>query len=245
MNPAALVTNFSDLERGGILIVNEDSFNDKELRAGRTLPRNPLEDGIRWTKYRVFRVPMTTLTRKAVEELGLSVKIADRCRNFFAMGLVYWLYGRDFDADVAVHPRQVRQQTGHCRRPTKRPCGPAGITARRPRPSPAATAWIPPSCRPGTYRNMMGNQALAWGLVAAAQLSGKELFLGTYPITPASDILHELSKFKHFGVRTFQAEDEIAAICSTIGAAFGGAMAVTTTSGPGIALKGRGHGTGA
>ncbi|MFV1968033.1 MAG: 2-oxoacid:acceptor oxidoreductase subunit alpha [Pirellulaceae bacterium] len=235
MNPAALKTNLADLEKGGILIVNEDTFNTKELRLAR-YGSDPL-DGDDLAEYRLYRVPMTKLTRKAVEGLGMSQKEADRCRNFFAVGLLYWLYGREVAStlrfienkfgtkpDVAEANRRTLQSGWNYGETTD-----AFISSYQ-----VGPAQLPP----GTYRNIMGNQATAWGLMAAARLSGKELFFGTYPITPASDILHELSKFKHFGVRTLQAEDEIAAVCSTIGAAFGGAMAVTTSSGPGIALKG-------
>ena len=247
MNPAALVTNLPDLKSGGILIVNEDNFGSRDLKLA-NLEENPLENDS-LGDYRVFRVPMTNLTRKAVEMVetedgkGLSQKVADRCKNFFAMGLIYWLYGRDLDPTL----RFIREKFG------KRPeIVEANERALR-------TGWnygetteafissyqVEKATLPaGTYRNVMGNQALAWGLLAASKMSGADLFIGTYPITPASDILHELSKFKEFGVRTFQAEDEIAAVCSTIGAAFGGAMAVTSSSGPGIALKGEAMGLG-
>ncbi|MHB0957004.1 MAG: 2-oxoacid:acceptor oxidoreductase subunit alpha [Pirellulaceae bacterium] len=241
MNPAALVTNIDDLEPGGILIVNEDSFDAKEFRLA-NLEQNPLESTA-MDKYQVLRVPMTMLTRKAVEDLGLGVKIADRCRNFFAMGLVYWLYGRDLSATLRfIHEKfgnkpDIAQANEKALR--------AGWNYGETTEAFASNFQVDPAkLPPGTYNNVMGNQALAWGLVTAAELSGKELFLGSYPITPASDILHELSKFKHFGVRTFQAEDEIAAVCSAIGAAFGGAMAITTTSGPGVALKGEAIGLG-
>ncbi len=239
MNPAALVTNISDLQPGGILIVNEDEFDAKELQTAH-LDSNPLEDGSLRT-YQVIRVPMTRLTRKAVEDLNLGVKIADRCRNFFAMGLVYWLYGRELHATL----RFIREKFGA--RPEIAQANEkalrAGWNYGETTEAFASSFRVQPAkLPPGTYVNIMGNQALAWGLLAAAELSGKELFLGTYPITPASDILHELTKLKHFGVRTFQAEDEIAAVCASIGAAFGGAMAVTTTSGPGVALKSEGIG---
>ncbi|MHB8971481.1 MAG: 2-oxoacid:acceptor oxidoreductase subunit alpha [Pirellulaceae bacterium] len=241
MNPAALVTNIDDLEPGGILIVNENSFDSKELRLA-NLAQSPL-DGTSLDKYHVLRVPMTTLTRKAVEELGLGVKFADRCRNFFAMGLVYWLYGRDLSATL----RFIHEKFGN--KPdialANEKALRAGWNYGETTEALASNFRVDPAkLPPGMYNNVMGNQAMAWGLVAAAELSGKELFLGSYPITPASDILHELSKFKQFGVRTFQAEDEIAAVCATIGAAFGGAMAITTTSGPGMALKGEGIGLG-
>lgn len=241
MNPAALITNIRDLKKGGILIVNEESFTKKDLDLA-DMELNPLEDDS-LDSYRVIQVPMTKLTRLAVEDLGLGQKIADRCKNFFAMGLVFWLYGRDLDATL----RYIQSKFGN-----KPDIASANEKALR-------SGWYygetteafvssykvdPAQLEPGVYKNMMGNVALAWGLMAAASKSGKEVFYGTYPITPASDILHELSKYKNFGVRTFQAEDEIAAVCATIGAAFGGSMAVTTSSGPGIALKGEGLGLG-
>ncbi len=239
MNPAALRTNLGDLEPSGILIVNEDAFDPKSVaQAG--YEANPLEDGS-LERYQLFKVPVTSLTRRAVEGLGLSQKEADRCRNFFAMGLVYWLYGRSLD----VTRRFIESKFG-----SKPEIAQANLKALQTGRNYGETtdafissyrvnrAQLPP----GQYRNMTGNQALAWGLMAAAERSGKPLFLGTYPITPASDILHELSKYKNFNVQTFQAEDEIAAMTATIGAAFGGAMAITTSSGPGIALKGEAMG---
>ena len=239
MNPAALVTNISDLKQGGLLIVNEDSFGDKDLKLAK-LDTNPL-DTVLVEPYRMIRIPMTSLTRTAVEELGLSTKEADRCRNFFAMGLVFWLYSRSMepterfiDAKFGKKPELAEAN----RRALK-----AGWNFGETTEAFATTFQVDPAqLQPGTYRNVMGNQALSWGLIAAAKRSEKTLFLGSYPITPASDILHELSKYKRFGVQTFQAEDEIAAVCSAIGAAFGGAMGVTTSSGPGIALKMEGLG---
>ena len=239
MNPAALVTNLPDLKKSGILIINSDSFGPKDLKLAK-LDSNPLEDGT-IEPYRSIKVAMTTMTRAAVEETGLSTKFADRCKNFFAMGLVFWLYGRDVEPTLRFIEKKFSQKPEVAeanRRALK-----AGWNYGETTEDFASTYQIPKAdLAPGTYRNVMGNQALAWGLVAAAKLSKKELFLGSYPITPASDILHELSKHKNFGVRTFQAEDEIAAVCSAIGAAFGGAMALTTSSGPGIALKGEGIG---
>jgi 2-oxoglutarate ferredoxin oxidoreductase subunit alpha len=235
MNPAALRTNLQDLRPGGILVVNKDAFDKKGLsQAG--YETNPLEDGS-LEKYQLFSVPVTDLTRRAVDGLGLSQKEADRCRNFFAMGLVYWLYGRSLeptrrfiDAKFSKNPNVADAN----RRALNAGRNFGETTDAFVSSYQVAKAALPP----GNYRNMTGNQALAWGFMAAAKLSDKELFLGSYPITPASDILHELSKYKNFGVRTFQAEDEIAAITASIGAAFGGAMAITTSSGPGIALKG-------
>lgn len=235
MNPAALVTNLADLVKGGLLIVNEDSFEDKDLKLAK-LNTSPLEDPS-MEKYRLIKVQMTRLTKEAVSEFGLSTKEADRCKNFFAMGLVYWLYGRNMDATLRfIHG--------------KFSAGKSAIAAANEKALRAGWAYgetiealgqsynvEPAKLSPGTYRNIMGNQALAWGLLAAAQRSGKELFYASYPITPASDILHELARYKNFGVCTFQAEDEIAAVCSAIGASYGGQMGVTTSSGPGIALK--------
>lgn len=235
MNPAALQTNVGDLEPNGILIINTDTFDKKGLaQAG--YETSPVEDGS-LSDFKLFEVPMTKLTRNAVEDLGLSQKIADRCRNFFAMGLVYWLYGRSLEPTLRFietkfgnHPDIVEANTRALK---------AGRNYGETTDAFVSSYNVDRAkLKPGKYRNLTGNEALAWGLMAAAKLSDKELFLGSYPITPASDILHELSKFKNFGVKTFQAEDEIAAITSSIGAAFGGAMAITTSSGPGIALKG-------
>ncbi len=241
MNPAALVTNIGDLKKSGILIVNSDSFESKDLKLAK-LENSPLEDGTT-DPYRTIHVPMTKLTRGAVESTGLSTKFADRCKNFFAMGLVFWLYGRDVEPTL----RFINAKFGN--KPevaeANRLALKAGWNYGETTEDFASTYQVSAAELPaGVYRNVMGNQALSWGLISAAKLSGKELFLGSYPITPASDILHELSKHKNFGVRTFQAEDEIAAVCSAVGAAFGGSMAVTTSSGPGIALKGEGLGLG-
>ena len=236
MNPAALVTNLADLNKGGLLIVNEDSFEDKDLKLAK-LKVSPLDEPA-MENYRLVRVPMTKLTKLAVAEFGMSTKEADRCKNFFAMGLVYWLYGRNMDATL----RFIHGKFGD---------GKSTLASANEKALRAGWAFgetievlghsynIEPAAelKPGTYRNIIGNQAMAWGLLAAAHRSGKEIFYASYPITPATDILHELCKFKNFGVCTFQAEDEIAAICSAIGAAYGGQMAVTTSSGPGIALK--------
>ena len=242
MNPAALVTNIGDLKKSGILVVNSDSFGAKDLKLAK-LEVSPLEDGTT-DPYRTIHVPMTALTRGAVESTGLSTKFADRCKNFFAMGLVFWLYGRDVEPTLRFIENKFGKKAPEVAE-ANRLALKAGWNYGETTEDFASTYQVPAAkLAPGTYRNVMGNQALAWGLIAASKLSGKELFLGSYPITPASDILHELSKHKNFGVRTFQAEDEIAAVCSAIGAAFGGSMAVTTSSGPGIALKGEGMGLG-
>ena len=235
MNPAALVTNLADLRKGAILIVNEDAFEKKGLeQAGYS--SNPLTDDS-LSEYQLFTVPMTKLTRLAVEGLGLSVKEADRSKNFFAMGLSFWLYDRPLDPTL----RYIEQKFG--KRPevaeANRKALNAGFNYGETTEAignryKVEKAELPP----GTYRNIVGNTALSWGLITAAQRSGRRLFLGAYPITPASDILHELSKQKNFDVLTFQAEDEIAAVSATVGAAFAGEMAVTASSGPGIALKG-------
>lgn len=242
MNPAAMVTNLADLRRGGILIANEDGFNDKEFKLAK-VDKNPLDNEILESSYRVFKVPMTRLTRDAVAQLGLSPKIADRCKNFFAMGLVYWLFGRSLDTTL----RFIHAKFG--KKPEVAQANEAALRAGWAYGETTEAFGIsyqvePARLTPGTYKNVMGNQALAWGLMTAAHRSGKSLFYGTYPITPASDILHELTRYKNFGVRTFQAEDEIAAVCATIGAAFGGTMAVTASSGPGIALKAEAMGLG-
>lgn len=235
MNPAALKTNLADLKKNGVLILNSDGF-DKKALAQAGYEKSPLDDDS-LAAYQVFPVPMTSMTRGAVEGLELSLKEADRCRNFFAMGLVFWLYGRSMDPTLRFIDAKFSKlpNVAEANRRALKAGYHFGETTDAFRSSYVVEkADLPP----GTYRNMTGNQALAWGLMAAAKLSEKKLFLGSYPITPASDILHELSKYKNFGVLTFQAEDEIAAICSAIGAAYGGEMALTTTSGPGMALKG-------
>ena len=245
MNPAALVTNVGDLKRGGVLIVNTDSFEKKDLDLAKC-KTNPLDDGT-LDGLKVIKVQMTTLTRKAVEDVKtangekLGQKIADRCKNFFAMGLIYWLYGRDLDPTLRFIQDKFgkKPEIAEANEKALRAGWNYGETTEE---FVSSYQVDPAKLEPGTYRNVMGNEALAWGLVTASKLSGKEMFYGSYPITPASPILEELSKYKNFGVRTFQAEDEIAAICSSIGAAFGGAMAVTASSGPGIALKGEAMG---
>ncbi len=242
MNPAALKTNLRDLRDGGILVVDEDAFGSKDLdKAG--YESNPLDDDQLGKKYQLFRVRVTDLTRRAVDGLDLSQKQADRCRNFFAMGLVYWLYGRSLDPTLRYISTKFANKTAIIDANTR--ALKAGRNYGETTDAFISSYQVDKADLPaGTYTNITGNTALAWGCIAAAKQSNKELFLGSYPITPASDILHELSKYKNFGVRTFQAEDEIAAVTSTIGAAFGGAMAITTSSGPGIALKGEALGLG-
>jgi 2-oxoglutarate ferredoxin oxidoreductase subunit alpha len=241
MNPAALITNLSDLVVGGILVVNKDAFDAKGLeQAG--YKTSPLTDGS-LDRYRFIPVDMTVNTRNAVAGQGLSQKEADRCRNFYAMGLVFWLYDRPLDPTLRyINDKFAKNPTvAEANRRALHAGYNYGETVEA-----FQNQFHVPKAKlaPGKYRNIMGNQATAIGLVAAAKRSGKTLYYASYPITPASDILHELCKFKNFGVRTFQAEDEIAAMTSIIGAAFGGAMGVTGSSGPGIALKGEGMGLG-
>ncbi len=239
MNPAALTTNLADLRDGGILLVNQDAFEKKGLgQAG--YETNPIEDG-NLDKYMLHSVPMTKLTRLAVEDCGLSQKEADRCRNFFAMGLVFWLYDRSLEPTLRFIDTKFgkRPEVAQANTSALKAGYHYGETVEA-----ISTQYhvAPAKLPPGTYRNIVGNQAIAWGLLAAAKLSDKQLFMGAYPITPATAILEELNKHKNFNVLTFQAEDEIAAMTSTIGAAFAGSMSVTASSGPGIALKGEGLG---
>ena len=239
MNPAALATNLSDLRMGGILIVNGDAFEHKGLdQAG--YEANPLEDGS-LKQYRVHSVAMTKLNRAAVDGLELSQKEKDRCRNFFAMGLVFWLYDRPLEPTL----RYIDDKFG--KKPEIAQANVAALKAGYHYGETVEainTQFHVPKAKltPGKYTSIVGNTALAYGLMTAARLSGKRLFLGAYPITPASSILEELARHKNFDILTFQAEDEIAAMTATIGAAFAGAMAVTASSGPGIALKGEGLG---
>ncbi len=235
MNPAALKASLPDVEQHGTIIVNTDAFTQSNLRkAG--YEATPLEDDS-LRDFQVIEIPLTSLNREALKDIeGLSTKDKDRSQNFFALGLAFWMFDRPLDVTIdwvnkrfgkspAVAEANIKAlQTGYNFGDTAR------IFQHRFRIQPA-------SLPPGTYRKVTGNSALAMGLVTAARKMGKPLFYGTYPITPASDILHALAPLRHFDVRTFQAEDEIAAMGSVIGAAFGGAMAVTGTSGPGIALK--------
>jgi 2-oxoglutarate ferredoxin oxidoreductase subunit alpha len=234
MNPAALKTNLKDLQPGGILLVNADAFSGGDLhKAGYKV--NPLEDGS-LAGYRVIRVPMNKLNREAVTEVKLSPREADRCKNFFALGLVYWLYERPLEPTLRwikdkfkKNPAVLEANT----RTLKAGYNYGEITEALPVHYRVPKAQL----RPGRYRKITGNEALALGLVTATQLANVPLLYASYPITPASDILHNLSDLKRYGVRTVQAEDEIAAMGVAIGAAFGGALGVTATSGPGICLK--------
>jgi 2-oxoglutarate ferredoxin oxidoreductase subunit alpha len=234
MNPAALRSNLSDLAKGGTLVVNTEAFDERNLaKAG--YETNPLVDGS-LAGYRVIEVPMDTLTKGAVAETGVSGRDVLRSKNFFAVGLLAWLFNRPTNATI----EWIDQKFG--RKPevaaANRAAFHAGFNFGLTTEAARTTVEVRPAqLPPGTYTNVTGNTALAWGLVAASQCAKLPLFYGSYPITPASDILHELSSLKHFGVRTFQAEDEIAALSSVIGAAFAGQLAVSGTSGPGMALK--------
>jgi 2-oxoglutarate ferredoxin oxidoreductase subunit alpha len=234
MNPAALKMNLADLKANGILIVNSDAFAETDLRKAQMVS-NPLEDHS-LDKYRLFSVELERLTKVALEHLGLDAKSVSRSKNFFALGMCYWLYNRSMEGTTrwiegkfSKKPLLVEANKLAMK---------AGYSYCEATEAFQISYEIPPAqLEPGLYRNMSGNQALALGFITASQKAGLKLFQGSYPITPASDILHELSQYKDFGVITFQAEDEIAAITSAIGAAYAGALAITTTSGPGMALK--------
>ncbi|GAA2410119.1 2-oxoacid:acceptor oxidoreductase subunit alpha [Streptomyces glaucosporus] len=236
MNPAALKANLPDLPRGAEIIVNTDEFT-KRAMAKVGYAANPLEDGS-LEAYRVHPVPLTTLTLEALKDSGLARRDAERAKNMFALGLLSWMYHRPTEGTESFLRKKFAK---------KPEVAEANVTAFRAgwnfgettedfavsyEVAPASAAFPP-----GTYRNISGNLALSYGLIAASRQADLPLYLGSYPITPASDILHELSRHKNFGVRTFQAEDEIAGIGAALGAAFGGSLAVTTTSGPGVALK--------
>ncbi|MBU2446190.1 MAG: 2-oxoacid:acceptor oxidoreductase subunit alpha [Bacteroidetes bacterium] len=234
MNPAALKVNLKDLAKGSLIIVNTNAFDDKNLKLAH-YDKNPLSDGS-LSNFNVIEVPITTLTVNSLEGMELSMKEMTRSKNFFALGLMYWLYNKPMEPTIEwVHEKfKKNPQIAEANEKALKAGYYFGETAEL-----FTTRYDiqPAKLEAGTYRNVMGNEALALGFVAASVQSGLPLFLGSYPITPASDILHELSKHKNFGVRTFQAEDEISGICSAIGASFGGALAITTTSGPGMALK--------
>ena len=234
MNPAALKMNVADLKPNGILIVNLDNFEENDLRKAQ-VKVSPLEDHS-LDAYRLFSVELTKLTRAALKELGLDAKSMDRCKNFFALGMCYWLYNRSMEPTLRWLTDKFKNKPDLVNANTL--AMKAGYSYCEATEAFQISYEIPPAkLEPGTYRNISGNAALALGFVAASQQAGVKLFLGSYPITPASDILHELSMYKDFGVTTFQAEDEIAAITSAIGAAYAGALGITTTSGPGMALK--------
>ncbi|MFB3117406.1 MAG: 2-oxoacid:acceptor oxidoreductase subunit alpha, partial [Myxococcota bacterium] len=230
-NPAALRANIDDVRPGGMVIVNSNSFTAKSLkRAGYAEdPRPSLRD-----RYAMVEIPLTRLNREVLKDLDISMRDADRCKNFFALGLMYWLYHRPmeptehwlenrFKGDLLEANLRVLH-AGHAFGETTELL-PVSYTVPRAK------------IQPGVYRNITGNTALAWGIVAAGARMQKDVFLGAYPITPASDVLHEVARYRHFGVKTFQAEDEISAISAAIGASFAGVLSVTTTSGPGFVLK--------
>lgn len=241
MNAAALKTNLKAIKKGGKIIANIDGFDSKNLRLANYADGvNPLEDGS-LEGFEVIKMDVTKMTREALKEITLGTKEKDRAKNMFVLGFLYWMYNRDMEStltflkdkfgkkDEILNANIKALQAGYNYGDTTET-----FTTRY--------KVEKAKMKPGTYRSIMGNQALAMGLVAASQKSGRPLFLGSYPITPASDILHDLSRMKNFGVMTFQAEDEIAGITSAIGASYGGSLAVTTTSGPGIALKGEAMG---
>ncbi|MEE2750352.1 MAG: 2-oxoacid:acceptor oxidoreductase subunit alpha [Myxococcota bacterium] len=233
MNPAALVASVHRLRDQGIVIINTDKFGERDL-AKADLEENPLEDNT-LDGFRVIEVQLSSLTKGAVDGLGLGAKEVDRCKNFFALGMTYWMFGRDPEFTENWIKGKFKD-----------PYQAANIAALQAGINYADTVELfessyevpPAKLEPGTYRNINGNAALAMGMAAAAQLAKTKLFYGSYPITPASDVLHSLAKYKSYGVTTFQAEDEIAAVCSAIGASWAGAIGVTGTSGPGLALKG-------
>ena len=234
MNPAALKVHLPQLKRGGILIVNTDAFTKKNLeKAG--YGKNPLEDGS-LTAYRLFKIPLTTLTEKALAGLGMNKKEMDRCKNFYALGIMFWLYGRPLEPTIKWIEEKFKK---------KPVVAEANVRALKGGNVYAESAELFTThyrverapLAPGTYRNITGNEATALGFVTASKLAGVPLFYASYPITPASEILHELAGLKNFGVKTFQAEDEIAAMAACIGAAYGGRLGLTGTSGPGLCLK--------
>jgi 2-oxoglutarate ferredoxin oxidoreductase subunit alpha len=232
MNPAALKAHVGDLLPGGLLIINRDSFEKRNLeKAG--YAANPLEDGS-LDRFRVFQMPMTSMTLETVKSFGLGKKEAERSKNMLALGVISWMYGRPLEPTIEWLEKKFER---------KPQLGKANVAALKAGHAFGETAELtayevkPARLAPGTYRRVSGNQALAYGLIAASVQTKLPLFLGSYPITPASDILHELSRHKNFGVRTIQAEDEIAAVGMAIGAAFAGHLGVTTTSGPGLDLK--------
>src|ERR1700722_17647070 len=234
MNPAALKMNLPDLKTNGILIVNSDDFKETDLRKAQ-ISVSPLEDHS-LDGYRLFAVELTKLTRAALKEVGLDAKSMDRCKNFFALGMCYWLYNRSMEPTLRWLDDKFKNKPQLVT--ANKLAMQAGYSFCEATEAFQISYEIPPAkLTPGLYRNISGNTALALGFVAASQQAGIPLFLGSYPITPASDILHELSMYKDFGVITFQAEDEIAAITSAIGAAYAGCIGLTTTSGPGMALK--------
>src|SRR5688572_10741319 len=235
MNPAALKVHLPDLPKGGMVIVNSDEFNETNLKkAGYTA--NPLQDGS-LQAYRLFEVPIGTLNSRALADTGLSAQEIDRSKNMFALGLMFWMYSRQLDVTIKYIEERFGRRNPQVAEANVKTLK-AGYNYGETTEMFAQHYHVPKAkLKPGVYRNVTGNEATAMGFLAASKLAGRPLFYGSYPITPASDVLHALAGFKRFGVKTFQAEDEIAAIGSAIGAAFGGQLGMTGTSGPGIALK--------
>lgn len=236
MNAAALKTNLNALKKGGKIIANVDGFDSKNLRlANYPEGENPLENDS-LGNYEVIKIDVTKLTREALKDFTMGMKEKDRAKNMFVLGFLYWMYSRDMSNTIDFLKEKFGKKQDIVESNIK--VLQAGYNYGDTTETFTTTYKVEKAkMAPGNYRSIMGNQAVTYGLIAASQKSGLPLFLGSYPITPASDILHDLSKYKNFGVRTFQAEDEIAAITSAIGAAYGGALGVTTTSGPGMALK--------
>lgn len=236
MNAAALKTNLKSLKKGGKIIVNTDGFDSKNLRLA-NYPEgvNPIENDS-LSNYEVIRMDVTKMTREALKEFTLGTKEKDRAKNMFVLGFLYWMYNRDMASSIQFLTDKFGKKPELLNSNIK--VLQAGYNYGDTTETFTTRYKVDKAkMEPGEYRNIMGNQALAYGLIAASQKSGLPMFLGTYPITPASDILHELSRYKSFGIRTFQAEDEIAGITAAIGASYGGSLGVTTTSGPGMALK--------
>jgi 2-oxoglutarate ferredoxin oxidoreductase subunit alpha len=234
MNPAALKTNIKDLPKGGTLIVNSDAFAERNLqKAG--YDSNPLTDGS-LVDYQVHEVPLTSMTVEALKEIEITSREAERAKNMFALGLMSWMYTRPTEATLDFIERKFASKPAIALANVT--AFKAGYAFGETTESFAVSYEVKPAkLRPGTYRNITGNMAIAYGLIAASVKSGLPLFLGAYPITPASAILEELARHKNFGVRTFQAEDEIAAVGAALGASFGGSLGVTTSAGPGVVLK--------
>src|SRR6266508_4478027 len=235
MNPAALKTNLNDLPPSGILVVDKDAFTDRNLtKAG--YDGNPLEDGS-LESFEVHAIPLTSMTIEALKEIeGITKREAERAKNMFALGLMSWLYGRPTEGTIAFLRSKFAKRPEIAEANVK--AFHTGYAFGETTEAFAVRYEVKPApLKPGLYRQITGNQALSYGLVAASQLSGLDLFLGAYPITPASSVLEELARHKNFGVRTFQAEDEIAAVGAALGASFGGSLGVSTSSGPGIVLK--------
>jgi len=236
MNSAALKANIRQLKQGGIIIANSDGFNPKDLKLAK-YPEgvNPLKDGS-LEKFKVHEIDITKLTRTCLEGSGMGTKETDRSKNMFVLGFIYWMYNRSLDGTIEFLKEQFKKRPELIDANVK--VLKAGYNYGDTTETPMTRYEVKPAPMPkGTYRSITGNQATALALIAASQKAGVTLFYGSYPITPASDILHELSKHKNYGVKTFQAEDEIAAVTSAIGASFGGNLGVTASSGPGIALK--------